>query len=101
MKTKELHPVVVRIRRDHYYVLADHPGISGFKDYSRKVECIVTGHKAANNRCLVQREYLASGLGRFECDDGHLPGHRPIVSEVEALRFLDANPFQSIRQMPD
>lgn len=86
----------MRINRNAYYVLADYPGISGFKDYTRKVEYITTGHKAAHERNLVQRQYLARGLGEFELHDGHLPGHRLIVSEVEALRWLDANPFQYV-----
>jgi hypothetical protein len=86
----------VRIKRNSYYVVAGYPGISGFKDYTRKVESVTTGHKAAHERNLVQREYLATGLGNFELHDGHLPGHRPTVSEVEALRWLDANPFQYI-----
>ena len=83
----------IRIKAGHYYVLADHPGISGFKDWTRKVECIVSADKARHNRALIDREYLANGLGTFRIDDGHLPDHQPRVSEVEALRFLDSNPF--------
>ena len=49
-----------------------------------------------NNRGLVVREYLASGLGKFRLADGHLPDYQPIASEVEALRRLDQNPFQGI-----
>lgn len=86
----------MRIKRNSYYVLADYSGISGFKDWTQKMECIVTGHKAANNRAIVDREYLAKGSGRFRLNDGHLPEFQPVVSEVEALRFLDANPFQSV-----
>lgn len=86
----------MRIKRHHYYVLADYPGISGFRDWSRKVECIVTGHKAANNRSRIVREYLATGRGEFRVEDGHLPDHQPVMREVDALRWLDANPFQSI-----
>lgn len=84
------------IRTGHYYVLADYPGISGFKDYTRKVECIVTAQKARNNRHLIVREYLARGLGTFRLTDGHLPEFQPIAKEVDALRWLDENPFQHI-----
>lgn len=83
----------MRIKANHYYVLARHPGISGFQDFTRKVESITTGHKARNNRSYVEREYLAKGLGKFRLDDGHLPDYQPIVSEVEMLRWLTANPF--------
>jgi len=86
----------MRIKPNSYYVLADHPGISGFKDWTRKTECVVTGLKARNNRSIVAREYLANGMRLFRLNDGHLPDYQPITSEVEALRFLDANPFQSI-----
>lgn len=77
-------------------MLADHPGISGFKDYTKKVECVVSAEKARSNRILIDREYLANGVRQFRLDDGHLPEHRPIAREVDALRFLDANPFASI-----
>lgn len=90
----------MRIKRNAYYVLADYPGISGFKDWTRKEECIVTGHKAANNRSIVDREYLATGQGEFRCDDGHLPEYQPIMKEVDALRFLDTNPFSRIIKRP-
>lgn len=89
----------MRIRSDHYYVLSDHPGISGFKDWTRKVECIVTGLKARNNRTILAREYLARGYGHFRLNDGHLPEYCPIVSEVDALRWLDENPFQTITEV--
>ena len=83
----------MRIKRNSYYVLADYPGISGFKDWTRKVECVVTGHKASKNRSIVQREYVPNG-GMFRVNDGHLPEFQPRLSEVEALRWLDSNPFQ-------
>ncbi len=90
----------MKIKANSYYVLADHPGISGFKDWNRKVESICTGHKARNTRSLVVREYLATGLGQFRILDGHLPEYCPVVSEVEMLRWLDANPFQVAVEVP-
>lgn len=86
----------MRIKNGHYYVLADYPGISGFRDYSRKEECIVTAEKARNRRTLIDREYLATGKGQFRLGDGHLPDYQPRTSEVEALRWLDQNPFGEI-----
>jgi hypothetical protein len=90
----------LRIKKGHFYVLADHPGISGFKDYTRKVETVVTAEKARNHRYCVDREYLASGRGTFRVHDGHLPDYQPRMSEVDALRWLDANPFQGITFLP-
>jgi hypothetical protein len=89
----------MRIKSDHYYVRAEHPGISGFQDWSRKVESIVTGHKARNNRSSIVREYLATGRGKFRLGDGHLPEFQPVVSEVDMLRWLAANPFQEAVQV--
>ncbi len=89
----------MRVKSDHYYVLRDHPGISGFKRVNEWTECIVTGHKARHNRSILDREYLANGLGRFRLGDGHLPDYQPIVNEVEALRWLDSNLYQAIVEM--
>jgi hypothetical protein len=86
----------MKIKTGHYYVLADHPGISGFKDWTRKVECIVTAEKARHSRPYIAREYLANGIRQFRLYDGHLPDYQPIAREVEALHWLDANPFQAI-----
>ena len=86
----------MRIQKSHYYVLRTHPGISGFMQWDKWVESVVTGHKAANNRCSVNREYLANGLSKFRLGDGHLPECQPIAAEVDALRWLDANPYQEI-----
>lgn len=87
-----------KIHAARYYLLADHPGISGFKDYSRKVETITTGRKARRERSLIVGEYLPNG-GTFELHDGHLPGHRPIVPMAEAFQWLDQNPFQFISEI--
>jgi len=89
----------MRIKREHYYVLSDFPGISGFRDFTRKVEVVVKGHKAANRRAYIDREYLANGRRYFRIHDGHLPDYCPVVSEVDALRWLDANPWGDISEV--
>ena len=89
-----------RIRDHHYYVLARHPGISGFQDWTTSEEVVVTGRKARLERCNFAREYLATGRRRFRLHDGHLPGYMPEVPEVDALRWLDANPFGEIAEVP-
>jgi len=88
----------MRISANKLYVLADHPGISGFRDYSRNVEAITTGLKAVHNKSYVVREFKPQGHGSFELHDGHLPGYRPIVSEELAIQWLEANPYQYISQ---
>lgn len=52
--------------------------------------------KARNCRLSIVREYLANGLRRFRLADGHLPEYQPVVREVDALRWLDANPYGEI-----
>jgi len=86
----------VRIKTGHYYVKADYPGISGFRDFTRKEECIVTAQKARSSRTYIVREYLATGRGQFRLANGRLPEYQPIAHEVEALRWLDENPFAEI-----
>ena len=86
----------MRIKSNHYYVLKTHPGISGFIRFNEWVESIVTGHRARSHRSDIDREYLANGLRYFRLGNGHLPDYQPVVSEVEALRWLDANLYQEI-----
>lgn len=86
----------MRIKSNHYYVLRQNGGI--YAGPVKEYEAITTGLKARNARPYVLREYLATRRGQFRLQDGHLPEHCPITSEVEALRWLDANPFQFIIQ---
>lgn len=90
-----------RIHDDHYYLLARYPGISGFRDWTTTEEVVVTGRKARLHRCHMAREYLANGRRHFRLHDGHLPAYMPIVAEVDALRWLDANPFGEIAEVLD
>ena len=86
----------MRIKRHSYYVLQRHPGLSGFTDWRGVESVIVSGFYAANHRTEVVGEYLARGLGRFRIHNGRLPEFQPIVSEVEALRYLDTYPSAQV-----
>ena len=88
---------VTRIYKNKFYVLADHPGISGFRDWSVKEEVVVTGLKARNNKLLIVREFdPKEESGNYHLHDGHLPGHQPVAEVSEAIAWLNQNPFQSI-----
>lgn len=86
----------MRIYKDRFYVLADHPGISGFKDYSRLDYRIVTGHKASRERCYVVGEFLPIAEDWYRLEDGHLPEHQPKATTREALEWLTANPYSAV-----
>ncbi len=85
----------MKIKDNHYYILKSHPGISGFKRDTWEYR-IVTGRKAKLHKIEIEKEYLANGLGQFRLEEGHLPEYQPIVSEIEALRWLDNEPFGSV-----
>lgn len=91
---------VTRIYKNRFYVLADHPGISGFRDWNRKEEVIVTGLKAQSKRSLVVREFIPENeTENFYLHDGHLPGHQPLAKTSEALKWLAQNPYQAISKV--
>lgn len=88
---------VTRVYKNKFYVLADHPGISGFRDWSTKEEVVVTGRKAQNNKLLIVREFDPNKeSGKYYLHDGHIPGYQPVADVSEALTWLTQNPFQSI-----
>jgi len=86
----------MRIYKDRFYVLALTPGISGFKKWGIVERQIVTGHKAARERHLVECEYQPSGNEVAELHDGHLAGYRPSLPIAGALDWLKSNPFAAI-----
>jgi len=84
----------MRIYRDRVYVLANFPGISGYKDWSRLAYRIGSGKHAANNRTEAIGELRArSGLYRLQ--DGHLPDYQPRVGLDDALAWIQSNPYQT------
>jgi hypothetical protein len=83
------------IKNDHYYLMMTPRGLSGSGDWTPEYR-IVRGSKARLNRLEVDKEYLARGRGEFRLEDGHLPEYQKVVSEVDALRWLDQNPGNSV-----
>jgi hypothetical protein len=85
----------MRIYKDRFYILTYH---AGYQQWDRHELIITTGHKAANDRPHVVREWTptAASTDLFELGDGHVPGHRPIVDGQTAVTWLIANPYQSI-----
>jgi len=90
----------MRIYKDRYYLLREHPGLSGFKQWDKWEYYVTTGHKARNERTRVVREYTPQGNGViFRLGDGHLPDYQPRASETDALQWLNDNPYQRITQV--
>lgn len=58
---------------------------------------IVTGHKAKLNKSYVVKEYIPTGQGMFNCADGHIPECQPVMTERDALKWLDINYTAYIR----
>ena len=86
----------MKIYRDKFYVLAETPGISGFKRYGELEFCVVTGYKAVNERARVIGQYLPTSEDRFILCDGHMPHLCPQGDWGIALDFLSINTFQRV-----
>ena len=86
----------MKIYKRRFYVVATHPGISGFQDFDRLEYRIITGHKAQSNRSSVLGELLPIGEDWYRLEDGHLPDYQLRKRTPEALRWLLQNPYNSI-----
>ena len=87
----------MRIHKSRFYILADHPGISGFQQWDKLEYRLVTGHKAATYRCKIVGEWLPTDSDNWALEDGHVQGYQPIARNIEAVLWLQANPFQAAR----
>lgn len=79
----------MRVTKTKYYTLELRSGI----------KVIATGHKASNEKPYIIDEFnpaFITGNPQFELHDGHIRGHRPIVSVRKALDFLDRNKFSFV-----
>jgi len=85
----------MRIFKNKYYILREHPGISGFQQWNKYEYRVSTGYKAANNKTRVVKEFLANGRGRFLLEDGHLPDYQWEAKEKEIYDFLDKERYQT------
>ena len=85
----------MKIFKNKYYILRDHPGISGFQQWDKCEYRVATGHKARNDKLSIVKEFLANGRGLFRLEDGHLPDYQPKAKEKEIFDWLDINRFQT------
>lgn len=83
----------MRIYKDRFYVISVVPGLSGFQRWNEREHMLVTGLRAKRNDYREVRE-VKSLSGSFELNDGHLPGHRPVVDFAAACEWLTQNPYQ-------
>jgi len=86
----------MRVFKDRYYLMGNHPGISGFVQFDTMEYWVATGHYAMNHKTEVQGEFIPQRDGIYRIGDGHLPEHQPQLPLSEAIQWLDQNPFQRI-----
>ena len=86
----------MRIYKNKYYILRNHPGISGFTQWEKWEYRVCTGYKAANHRLDVVKEFRENGRGRFKLEDGHLPECQPKAVEKEIIPWLDMTRYQTV-----
>jgi hypothetical protein len=87
----------MRIHKAKFYIRATHPGISGFQQWDKLEYRLVTGLKAANDRFSIVGEWLPTDSDIWALEDGHLPGYQPTARNMEAMRWLEQNPYQCAR----
>ena len=90
---------MIRIYKDRYYLMRDHPGLSGFRQWDKWEYWVTTGRKAQHDRLDVVEEYKPTEHHIFRLEDGHVPDCQPRVTVQEALAWLDENPFQRITRV--
>lgn len=83
----------MRIYKDKFYIMESIPGISGFKRCNEREYHIVTGHKAANHRLGIVRQFLCNERGKFRLENGRCPEYQPIVSEKEVMPWLETERY--------
>jgi len=85
MRRKEM-----RVFKNKYYILREHPGISGFQQWDKYEYRVVTGYKAANNWLRIVKEFKENGRGRFRLEDGHLALEKEIIPWLDKERYQTA-----------
>jgi hypothetical protein len=90
----------MRIFKDRFYKIEEIPGLSGFKQWDKREISIISGIAAqSSKRIYVTEEAYIQPQLRYELDDGHLPGYRPVVLGEEAKAFLANNPYSRIKEV--
>ena len=86
----------MKLYKKNYYIIKDHPGISGFQQWNQLEYRVCTGYKAmAHDRTRIVRQFLENGRGQFALEDGHLPGYQPVVKEKEVIPWLEKNLYRT------
>ena len=90
----------MRIYKTRFYVLETVPGISGFQRWNERERRLCTGHAAVNHRPYVIGEYQVKAADRLRLENGRLPEYQPILSAIEAMPTLTANPYMMAFFLP-
>ena len=91
----------MRIQSTKYYVMVKELKDSFGNWTGKKEYFIVSGHKAKNERPYITQDFnpafVTDDSVQFELHDGHIRGHRPIVTSVRRmLDFIDNNKFSLV-----
>lgn len=89
----------MRIFKDKYYKIGIRHTDS-WGDYRKEItEYIISGIRAqGRSRIDIISEYKFSQNKKYRILDGHLPDRCPIGNADEAIKFLEAEPFQAVQE---
>jgi len=79
----------MRVYKNKYYILREHPGISGFQQWDKWEYRVATGWKATHYKLSIVEQLLANGRGQFRLENGYFPEYQPVVKEKEIYDWLD------------
>jgi hypothetical protein len=96
-----------RIYSNRIYLVKSRPGISGFVEFDKWEYRLINGMKLQRNKswyevvtCLdtveISNNKHIKATNKYFLEDGHLPGHLPKVSLVDAYVWLIDNPFNTV-----
>lgn len=84
--------LVGRINKDRIYILRDHPGISGFRDWGLWEYWIAAGSGLGyGDRLNILAEYEPRPDDQFRLATGQLPDYQPRAGAAAAIAALRAN----------
>ena len=79
------------IQPSKIYVVESIPGVSGFQRWNEREYYLLSGATLRTKRgsfeCWKVFE-VGDGTERWELDDGHLPGFRPVVRTSEVIEWV-------------
>ena len=87
----------MKIYKKKFYVSEVIPGLSGFQQWDKREYFLVMG--TSKNSANIVREFVSEDAHVFRLENGRLPEYQPIVTEIEAMAWLQENPFSRALMM--